>query len=422
MGCCSKIVVAVVLVVLGAVFLIVGCVLGFAVFPNIIQQMVAENVILKEGTQAWDVWKKLPIPMNFEVYFFNVTNVDEVQMGMKPKLKEVGPYVYKEYKEKHDIVIDEISGTASYYQNTLFEFDAEASGDLTESDNVTIYNLAIMKNNTYDGRYEVKLGWSVDGPNPTVDGVKLIGKIVRWENSTTLTKWSGDCNKLTGTDATIFPPFLTADSKIDIFSTDLCRSLTALYDKDSSYQGIDSLRFTAHEMLLADVKTNPDNYCFCPDKRGCLLKGALDLYACQGAPAILTFPHFYLAGERYLEMVEGLNPNKELHETFLEIEPNTGVPLRGGKKVQFNLQMKKYDKFSVSNNLTNALFPIAWINEGVSLDDANVNKLKDQLVNNLKIVTGVTWGLIGIGIAMIFAGICLFLLAKCRSGMRSLKL
>lgn len=43
----------------------------------------------------FDKWVKLPIPLDFKVYLFNVTNSAEVNSGEKPKLAEIGPYVYK---------------------------------------------------------------------------------------------------------------------------------------------------------------------------------------------------------------------------------------------------------------------------------------------------------------------------------------
>lgn len=39
---------------------------------------------------------KVTEPSQFKVYFFNVSNPEEVQLGIaKPILVEVGPYVYK---------------------------------------------------------------------------------------------------------------------------------------------------------------------------------------------------------------------------------------------------------------------------------------------------------------------------------------
>lgn len=45
------------------------------------------------------------------------------------------------------------------------------------------------------------------------------------------------------------------------------------------------------------------------------------LYLYQGAPIVVSFPHFYQADPKYINGVEGLNPNKEEHETYLDLQP-----------------------------------------------------------------------------------------------------
>jgi hypothetical protein len=53
------------------------------------------------------------------------------------------------------------------------------------------------------------------------------GQIVEWQNSTTLPYWAGpECNRVMGSDATIFPPFNNKETKIYVFTTDLCRLLS----------------------------------------------------------------------------------------------------------------------------------------------------------------------------------------------------
>jgi CD36 family len=64
------------------------------------------------------------------------------------------------------------------------------------------------------------------------------------------------------------------------------------------------------------------------------------------APVVATMPHFLAADERYNLMVDGLNPTVEKHNIFIDIEPHTGTPLRGGKKLQFNMFLKKIDRIS----------------------------------------------------------------------------
>lgn len=40
-----------------------------------------------------------------------------------------------------------------------------------------------------------------------------------------------------------------------------------------------------------------------------------------GAPVYLSFPHFYKADPNLLDAVEGLNPRREIHETYFKIQP-----------------------------------------------------------------------------------------------------
>lgn len=64
------------------------------------------------------------------------------------------------------------------------------------------------------------------------------------------------------------------------------------------------------------------------------------------APIVATMPHFLGADEKYDKMVNGLNPNPEKHSIFMDVEPYTGTPIRGGKKLQFNMFLKKIDAIS----------------------------------------------------------------------------
>lgn len=41
------------------------------------------------------LFEKIPFPLTFKVYLFNVTNSDEIVGGAKPILKEIGPYVFE---------------------------------------------------------------------------------------------------------------------------------------------------------------------------------------------------------------------------------------------------------------------------------------------------------------------------------------
>jgi CD36 family len=53
-----------------------------------------QSVQIVKGTEQYDRWVEVPQPLDFKVYIFNVTNVEEVQRGLIPKVEEIGPYIY----------------------------------------------------------------------------------------------------------------------------------------------------------------------------------------------------------------------------------------------------------------------------------------------------------------------------------------
>lgn len=57
--------------------------------------------------------------------------------------------------------------------------------------------------------------------------------------------------------------------------------------------------------------------------------GLLNLMPCQGAPALASLPHFYLGSEELLEYFqEGINPDKEKHNTYVHIDPVSWLKFR----------------------------------------------------------------------------------------------
>lgn len=54
-----------------------------------------QQIQIDESSEMFEKWRKLPMPLTFKIYVFNVTNPDEINKGAKPKLAEIGPYVYE---------------------------------------------------------------------------------------------------------------------------------------------------------------------------------------------------------------------------------------------------------------------------------------------------------------------------------------
>lgn len=56
---------------------------------------VQQQTVLEEGTEQFERWVDLPQPLLFKVFIFNVSNPSEIIDGGVPRVKEVGPYIYR---------------------------------------------------------------------------------------------------------------------------------------------------------------------------------------------------------------------------------------------------------------------------------------------------------------------------------------
>lgn len=54
-----------------------------------------QQLNLTPGTQMRDMFTVVPFPLDFKIYMWNITNKEEVFVGGKPKLQEVGPYYFE---------------------------------------------------------------------------------------------------------------------------------------------------------------------------------------------------------------------------------------------------------------------------------------------------------------------------------------
>ncbi|ODM99661.1 Platelet glycoprotein 4 [Orchesella cincta] len=380
------------------------------------------------------------------VYLFNVTNPEEVQKGFHPKLLEVGPYVFRENRTKINIHHDENTDTVTYKEHVIFHFEHELSGELKLEDEITIINTpyvaaAIKINNELPWpldslanmiliQYKESLfvrrtveeilfkGWTVPflqkietdmglslvpnntfgllmGQNDTAQGPYTVargtsdksrfGTILKYKNKSELPYWpkSSHCNKIVGSDGTIFPPFVEKHTALKLFNSDLCRSSYLSYNKSIDFEGIKGYRFKVPPIALADPRENNENRCFCPnvedEPETCLKRGTLNLGPCRdGAPVAISTPYFIDADPQYLEE-SGLMPVRSKHETILDIEPMTGIVLQASKRIQLNLILKPVKRIASFSKVPEMLFPLIWMDESASLNVEYRLKLQSAL-------------------------------------------
>ena len=99
------------------------------------------------------------------------------------------------------------------------------------------------------------------------------------------------------------------------------RSIDVDYTEDVVKNGVTFYRYAGTEKMFGSADKYPDNWCFCSGGV-CNPTGVTNSSTCRfGAPAFVSFPHYYLADPFFKNQVEGLNPQKELHEFHIDLEP-----------------------------------------------------------------------------------------------------
>lgn len=255
------------------------------------------------------------------------------------------------------------------------------------------FGLFFERNNSHDGLYSVYTG---------EDSPAKFAKLEQWNNQRTLNYWAGPtCNMINGTDGGQFAPFLSKDSTLYVFSTDLCRSMYFRYEKETQVHGIRAWRFTIPASLFESADIREENRCFCLTAPQCPKSGITHVAACRkGAPIVLSSPHFYHGDEEFVRAVRGLKPVKEMHETFLDIHPLTGLVMRASKRLQINVDLKGNERLTLLKNVQDTIFPVVWIEERAELAPSMAEEFKQkvefpQKVGNATIASGLILGGIG---------------------------
>ncbi|KNC20910.1 hypothetical protein FF38_00324 [Lucilia cuprina] len=415
--------------------------------------LLAAEINLKPNSETRQMWEKFPIPVMFSIYVFNITNPQDVENGAKPKLKETGPFVFEEWKDKYDIAdISEEDAVEFNMRNTfIFRPDLGLSGEevitmphpliqfvsisikrekaamldmiaqglqdifepksafiqapfmdvffrgfdviCSESNsfaasaiclnfhtgsvkgarqiNETHFKFSLLgaSNHSDAGRFKVSRG---------IKNNRMLGQVLEFEGDEELNVWPGEeCNKLKGTDSTIFAPLMKPSEGLWTFSPDLCRSLGPQYQKKVIYNGIPAFRYT---MDFGDVKNEPENHCFCKDyPDNCPAKGTMDLSLCNETPMVASMPHFLNADPKLLEDVEGLQPDERKHGIYIDFEIISGTPLSIAKRLQFNLDVEPIEELPVMSKLKPLVMPLFWVEEAVDLDKTFTDLIKSKV-------------------------------------------
>ncbi|CAG7837572.1 unnamed protein product [Allacma fusca] len=257
-----------------------------------------------------------------------------------------------------------------------------------------IFAFNYNKNGTPSKEYKIYRG---------VKDYKNFGKIVTYNNAKQVTCWTDHCNNIDGTDGSIFPPFVTKDTLLKVYSPDVCSSVYLVFDKEDEYHGIPVYNFKA---------PNPDTYpdhlqCFCPDpgrnlNNKCYV-AILRLFPCKnGAPVVVSKPHFLDSPAELQNGVVGLKPNRSRHDTKMIIQPTSGAVLFASKRVQISVEYQTLPDIPGFENVNHTLVPIFWVEEYGGLEEDSLAEYRFLLVTSMQIVNIGQW--------IVFAGLTILLL------------
>eukprot|EP00475_Leptophrys_vorax_P018652 TRINITY_DN2553_c0_g1_i1.p1 TRINITY_DN2553_c0_g1~~TRINITY_DN2553_c0_g1_i1.p1 ORF type:complete len:653 (-),score=158.73 TRINITY_DN2553_c0_g1_i1:38-1975(-) len=132
------------------VFVLVATVLIVTQAKPYVEQKLSDQLSFASPDAAgYHLWADNTGPddpqITFELYVFNVENPQEAAKGQKLRLREVGPYAFKEYRVKHNVTYYDDGNIVSFYEQRYFVFDQERSAPgLLENDTFTTVNLAFQ--------------------------------------------------------------------------------------------------------------------------------------------------------------------------------------------------------------------------------------------------------------------------------------
>ncbi|XP_054718007.1 protein croquemort-like [Uloborus diversus] len=451
----------IILVAVGLILALMGL-LSFVLFPRILQWQVEENLVLSPEAEPYEYWKVIPVPIYARFYFFNITNTKDIlEHNAKPHVQELGPYTFRETREKVNITWHD-NGTVSYQQVKRWFFEHELttgsledvvttvnvplvtsvnqgmlSGDdfllnainaVLESTNSLVFVEKSVNSLLFEG-YEEKIyetvqemgipvpydrfGWfysknnSDDGLYTIFTGKNEVGKygyVDKWNGKSLVAGRHYPCNIIDGTAGDMWPPFRNdKEQKLHLFAADICSTLHLSYLSEVLVNDIELYRYWLDETAFDNGKYEKANECQCKDF--CKPPGALDIEECQhGAPAIVSFPHFLYADPQYLEKIDGLKPDPEKHKFIIDLEPKLGIPVNVNAQLQINVAIPRCDGIHALEFQNETIYyPIIWFSESASISLETAEKLKFVTKMLPQYVT------IGCFVLVIFGGIILIL-------------
>ena len=219
--------------------------------------------------------------------------------------------------------------------------------------------------------------------------VSEIGQYVEYEGQDTIYLWK-DPEDVEGTNGMQFAPGVTKETKLKTFQPDLMRVAELEYDDDAEIYDIDLLRFKMADDTFA---VNPNYYM---NTLGLINLKPIDKY--QGIDIRVSKPHFLGADPKVQYGIIGAKPDGDVHDTYIDVEPNTGIVMNAKKCIQINIELKQTEYFLT--NISNVVTPIVWMEQSGEIPEELAEDFKDMLYSALELKEQIPLWCIGLGMCI----------------------
>jgi len=227
----------------------------------------------------------------------------------------------------------------------------------------------------------------------------------------------GTCHDIFGTDGSQ-QKFDMHDDTIWIFNDELCRSFPMDFTRHKKILGIPANRYEISKDVMDNQRK--ENLCYCPYIDDCAVadseegswnvtkcsevcpRGTLNLRGCKNNLAIIVSKPHFLDGDASLHSaVGGMFPDHSLHQSYIDLEPLTGLSLTGHFKIQINSPLERNSAVKILRNVRNLLFPVVWFDICSDVDQENADLLHSVLLLPVTVLNAVVGGVIAVGVLLL---------------------
>lgn len=230
------------------------------------------------------------------------------------------------------------------------------------------------------------------------DSPKNIARLFKWNHNETINMWAkgSTCDQVRGTDGSQFGPDVNEEQKLNLFIGDFCRSVPLTFAGNSQLYGIKTLRFKINSLNKVDSE---EDKCYCIYDE-CFGEGVLDVGPCQrDAPFAVTKPHF-LGAEHLIKKDKGLNPDPAKHDSYLDVEPWTGMSLAASMRFQVNIETRPENTLA-KITFPKKILPLLWIEETASADQKSADQLNSRLFSKITIFRLFAASMVILGVVLV---------------------